>query len=74
MFKHQVRLEHATPDTGIRLHRELQEAGFMLEKDYVWRYLQPRYSDFGIYDTAPKAVVFEFRDPALATFYQLKWQ
>ena len=74
MFQHQVRIEQASPDDGIRWNRELASSGLVPGKDYVWRYQQAQYDNFGLYNSTPRAVIFEFQDPALATFYKLKWQ
>jgi len=74
MFEHELRIEHASPDDGIRWQIDLMTSGLVSEKDYVWRYVPSKYDNFGLYNSAPRAVVFEFRDPALATFYKLKWQ
>ena len=74
MFEHELRIEHATPDDGIRWTRELQESGLLRDQDYTWSYEPAQYDDFGIRDSRPRAVVFAFVNPALATFYQLKWQ
>lgn len=73
-FEHVFRMENASPDDGIRCSRELQAADLIQNQDYVWRYVPSQYANFGLYNSAPRAVVFEFRDPALATFYRLKWQ
>ena len=74
MFKHELRIEQASPDDGIRWNRDLIATGLIPEQDYVWRYQPSQYDNFGLYNSAPRAVVFEFRDPVLATFYKLKWQ
>jgi hypothetical protein len=73
MFEHELRIEQASPDDGIRWNRDLMASGLTPEQDYVWRYQPSQYDnlDYIIYS---RAVVFEFRDPALATFYKLKWQ
>ena len=73
MFEHELRIEQASPDDGIRRSRELQESGLVSDQDYVWRYQPSQYDNLD-YIIEPRAVVFEFRDPALATFYKLKWQ
>jgi len=73
-FEHELRMDNASPDDGIRCSRELQAAGLIMNHDYAWRYQPSQYDNFGLYNSAPRAVVFEFRDPALATFYRLKWQ
>jgi len=74
MFEHEIRMENASPDDGIYWSQELQVSGLIQDQDYVWRYVPSKYDNFGLYNSAPRAVVFEFRDPALATFYRLKWQ
>ena len=74
MFEHEIRMEHATPDDGIRWSHELQVSGLIQEQDYVWRYVPAWDDNFGSYDSSPRAVVFAFDNPSLATFYQLKWQ
>jgi hypothetical protein len=74
MFQHEVRIEHATPDDGIRWNRELQESGLARDQDYIWSYEPALYDAFGVHDSRPRSVVFAFVNPALATFYQLKWQ
>ena len=74
MFEHEIRMEHAGPDDGIRWIRELQQSGLVRDQDFIWSYVPAQYDNFGLYNSAPRAVVFEFRDPALVTFYRLKWQ
>lgn len=74
MFDYALTIEQASPDDGIRFSRELQASGLCMNKDFVWRYVPSQYDNFGLYNSAPRAVVFEFQDPALATFYRLKWQ
>jgi hypothetical protein len=39
--------------------------------DFEWAYHPPQWDGFT--HERPKHTVFSFRDPALATFYQLKW-
>ena len=74
MFEHEIRMEHASPDDGIRWSHELQVSGLTQDQDYFWQYVPAWNDNFGSYDSSPRAVVFAFNNPALATFYQLKWQ
>jgi hypothetical protein len=73
MFEHELRIEQATADDGIRWNRDLVASGLTPEVHYVWRYQPSYYDNFSHYNSTPRAVVFEFQDPALATFYRLKW-
>jgi hypothetical protein len=74
MFEHELYIEQATPDDGIRWNQELQESGLIRGQDYSWSYVPSYSDDFGIHNSRPRAVIFKFANPALATFYQLKWQ
>jgi hypothetical protein len=42
-----------------------------MDVDFEWEYHPPVWDGFST--ERPKQVIFSFRDPALATFYQLKW-
>ena len=74
MFEHEIRIENASPDDGIYWSQELQVSGLIQDQDYVWQYVPAWDDNFGSYNSSPRAVVFAFVNPALATFYQLKWQ
>ena len=74
MLEHEIRMERAGPDDGIRWSHELQTSGLVQDQDFVWRYVPAWDDNFGSYDSSPRAVIFSFDNPALATFYQLKWQ
>ena len=58
---------------AIDLKNQLLAAGLVIDQDFTWRYAQAQYDNDGYSAVTPKQVVFEFHDPALATFYQLKW-
>jgi hypothetical protein len=55
----------------------LARAGLILDKDFTWRYV-PKDSVVGVdddgYILSGRGVTIGFRDPAMATFYSLKWQ
>jgi hypothetical protein len=74
MFEHKMRIENASPDDGIRWSQELQVSGLIQDQDYVWQYVPAWNDNFGSDNSSSRAVVFAFSNPALATFYQLKWQ
>jgi hypothetical protein len=44
-----------------------------VNQDYTWRYQKPVYDEFAWTDSEVSNVTFTFQNPALATFYQLKW-
>jgi hypothetical protein len=50
---------------------ELRQSGLVMNQDFEWRYQKSSYGEGN--EHVPASVTFEFEDPALATFYQLKW-
>ena len=70
---HTVRIEHIAPMAAVGLKNQLTASGLVIDQDFTWRYTQARYDNDGYSAVTPKQVTFEFRDPAMATFYQLKW-
>ena len=52
---------------------QLDRDGLIANQDYVWRYQKAVYNDFAWTDSEVSGVTFTFNNPALATFYQLKW-
>ena len=54
-----------------QLKDQLIRDGLVVNKDFEWAYHPPQWDGFT--QERPKHTVFSFRDPALATFYQLKW-
>jgi hypothetical protein len=73
MFLHTIKIEHASPDDGIRMHREVQALGLVHEKDYVWRFEPATYDNFSISNSTSRRVVFEFVDASMASFFGIKW-
>jgi hypothetical protein len=67
---HRIRIEHLSPVDAIELKNQLLAAGLIMDQDFVWKYTPAQH---GYTYVAPKQVTFEFQDPAMATFYQLKW-
>lgn len=58
---------------AMELKHDLDRAGLVVDRDYVWRYQRPIYNDFAWTDSEPSHVTFTFANASLATFYQLKW-
>ena len=56
-----------SPQEGLDRKHQLEQTGLIQGYDFTWTYVPP--DERSIYRT----VIFHFRDPALATFYQLKW-
>ena len=54
-----------------QLKDQLIRDGLIVNEDFEWAYHPPQWDGFT--QERPKHTVFSFRDPALATFYQLKW-
>lgn len=50
---------------------ELAADGLVIDQDFVWYYKKAEYDGFTM--NQPRQAVFAFRDPALASFYKLKW-
>lgn len=62
-------------DTGdaLDMKHQLEAAGLIMNQDFTWYYQQARWDDFSHEPTLPKCVKFEFVNPALATYYKLKF-
>ena len=52
---------------------QLDADGLVANQDYEWRYQKPVYDEFAWTNSEISHVTFTFKNPALATFYQLKW-
>jgi hypothetical protein len=74
----EVVFEPAGPARGLELIARLSLDGLVLYQDFTWRYM-PSLNEYQMKDSKPfennvNRVIIGFRDPALATFYSLKWQ
>lgn len=49
----------------------LQESGLQDGEDFVWGYRASEYDGFTM--NRPRYAVYAFRDPAVASFFRLKW-
>ena len=58
---------------AVELKDRLLADGLVMHEDFEWTYSQATYNHDGFSAVNPRQVIFSFRDPALATFYQLKW-
>ena len=68
---HRVILKGIDAAQAIGLKDQLLRDGLVIHEDFEWTYHPPQWDGFT--QERPKHTVFSFRDPALATFYQLKW-
>jgi hypothetical protein len=57
---------------AIELKNNLLMSGLDMNKDFVWAYKQAEWDNMT--GNTPSMAKYGFRDPALATFYKLKWQ
>ena len=63
---------------GMEMVWALRAAGLVLDKDFTWCYI-PKAADpvtineLTLFGKNVRKVIIGFQDPALATFYQLKW-
>jgi hypothetical protein len=70
---HKVVIENMMPTAGIDIKNQLINSGLEINRDFVWRYHGAQYNSDGYQEVAPRQVVFEFTNPADATFFKLKW-
>jgi hypothetical protein len=68
---HRVVLREIEPARALELKAQLVQAGLIMDVDFEWKYHPPQWDGFT--QELTNHTVFSFRDPALATFYQLKW-
>jgi len=64
---------HVNAVRALELRDQLQNSGLIQDQDFEWEYRQAEYDNFSHNAVVPRHVKFRFRDPALATFWQLKW-
>ncbi len=70
---HTVVIEHIHPIEAVERKNQLLKDGLVLERDFVWQYTPATYNNDGYSAVTPRNATFKFTDPALATFYKLKW-
>ena len=59
------------PMEAMYLKQQLIDDGLSQDRDFVWAYRSSEYDGFTM--NRDRHAVFGFRDPALASFYRLKW-
>lgn len=69
---HTVRVHNIEVYDAIDLKNRLIQDGLVMDQDFKWAWITAEYNDVEGW-TRQKHAEFEFRDPVLATFYQLKW-
>jgi hypothetical protein len=69
---HTVRVYNIEVFEAIDLKDQLIQAGLVVDQDFEWAWITADYDQFTGW-TRKKHAEFRFRDPAMATFYQLKW-
>lgn len=70
---HLVVVENVSVTVAIDLKNELLGAGLVLNEDFQWAYMHPITDSYAYTQVTPSRVEFEFKDPAMATFYSLRW-
>lgn len=69
-----VKIFHVSAAVALELKYQLIANGLIIGQDFEWLYHQAEYDNFSNHAVIPRHVEFRFRDPVLATYYQLKWQ
>jgi len=69
---HRVRVHNIEVYDALDLKNRLIQDGLVMDQDFKWAWITAEYNDVEGW-TRQKHAEFEFWDPALATFYQLKW-
>jgi len=69
---HRVRVERVDVNRAIEMKDQLIQDGLVMDQDFKWTWITADYNDVEGW-TRQKHAEFEFRDPAMSTFYQLKW-
>jgi len=70
---HPVIVLHVNAVQALELRDEAQRHGLVQDRDFTWEYHQATYNNDGFTAVSPRQVIFNFEDPALATFFKLKW-
>jgi len=67
-----VRVHNIEVFDAIDLKNQLIQTGLIMDRDFKWFWITADYNDVEGW-TRQKHAEFEFQNPAVATFYQLKW-
>lgn len=71
---HPVVVLHVNAVRALELRDHVLEHGLVQEHDFTWEYRQATYDNDGFTAVTPRQVRFVFKDPAMATFFNLKWR
>ena len=69
---HTIRVSNIEVFDAIALKNQLLLAGLVIDQDFEWAWITADYNDVEGW-IRHKHAEFQFQDPALATFYRLKW-
>lgn len=71
-----VKVLHVNAVRALELRDQVLDHGLIQEQDFTWAYSQAtyNYNDDGFSAVTPRQVEFRFQDPAMATFFSLKWR
>ena len=69
---HTVRVYNIAVFDALDLKDQLIKDGLVNDQDFEWAWITADYDTIQGW-TRQKHAEFRFRDPAVATFYQLKW-
>lgn len=68
-----VTIEHVNAVQALELRDQLLDAGLVQHVDFEWAYHQAVYDHDNFSSGVPRQVIFQFQNPTLATFWQLKF-
>jgi hypothetical protein len=74
---HEIVFENTGSADGIAMFHQLRADGLQPGVDFDWKYMPMGFisaAELPADQIKGKAVILMFQDPALATFYTLKWQ
>ena len=74
---YEVVFEGATASRGLEMAARLRLAGLILNQDFTWAYIPKAPEEPAppeLFEKNVSLVIIGFQDPALATFYSLKYQ
>jgi hypothetical protein len=63
---------HVNAVQALELRDQLRDSGLVQDQDFEWEYHQAAYNNMSFEAVEPRHVTFRFRDPVLATYYQIK--
>ncbi len=73
----EVEFEDIGAARGMEMACALRDAGLVLDKDFTWAYIPKAPEEPAppeLFEKNVRKVIIGFQDPAMATFYSLKWQ